>query len=660
MKLGVKLILGFLAVALVCAAVGIFGIVNMRRIAAADTFLYEKTTLPLGALIDIVGSTNRMRANVFSLASTTDPTAINKYVEHIAARVEVIKKAEELYKTTLINEDERKNYAEYSALQTTFQATVDQIVALKKLKKDAEATALAFGKMEDDVGALNTTIDKLADLNVKSAKDTSASNTSLSNKTTFLMFIILGVATLVSILIGIYFSAFVRKNVGGEPAQIAEIADRVAKGDYDIDLSNKDKTTGIYRAILNMTGYVKQNVGGEPTLIAGIADRVAKGDYDIDFSGKDKATGIYRAILDMTAKLLEIAGIADRVAKGDLDIDDSAKDEARGIYRAILNMTCKLREIVTSVQTATAQVASGSQLISSTAQQMSQGSTEQAASAEEVSSSIEEMTATIRQNSDNSLATEKIAQKASVDGDEGGKAVTTSVSAMKEISDKVVVIEEIARQTNLLALNAAIEAARAGDAGRGFAVVASEVRKLAEHSQRAASEITGLAKNTVEMSTRAGENIQKIVPDIKRTAELIQEISASSREQSLSADQITKAMTQLDNVIQQNASASEELASMAEELSGQSVSLSETMAFFKLGCQEAVATESAAPGPRRLEIAHIRQSSTRGDKKPMLSPEAPEVPTTRGPAIKAKSTRLAEKTGITPTIQNLDDDFNEF
>ena len=642
MKFGMKLILGFLAVALVCAAVGIFGIVNLKRIASSDTFLYEKTTLPLGALVDIAGSTNRMRSDIFSMVNTTDPDTIEKYSKHIAARVEVIKKAEDIYKTTFINEEDRKNFVEYSALQTTFQATVDQVIELKKLKKPVEATALAFGKMEDDVGALNTAIDKIAGMNVKSAKDTSDSNTSLSNQTTFVMFLVLGLAILVSILIGFYFSSFVRKNVGGEPAQIAGIADRVAKGDYDIDLGDMDKATGIYKAILNMTGNVRKNVGGEPTLIAGIAERVATGDYDIDLGDRDEATGIYRAILDMTAKLLEIAGIADRIAQGDLDIDDSGKGEARGIHRAILNMTGKLREIVTSVQAASAQVAAGSQQISSTAQQMSQGSTEQAANAEEVSSSLEEMTATIRQNSDNSLATEKLAQKASVDGEEGGQAVVASVSAMREISDKVVVIEEIARQTNLLALNAAIEAARAGDAGRGFAVVASEVRKLAEHSQKAASEITGLAKSTVETSTRAGENIQKIVPDIKKTAELVQEISASSREQSVSADQINKAMMQLDNVIQQNASASEELASMAEELSGQSANLSETMSFFKLGGQEAGAPEPVAAEPRRPEIAHVRQSPA------------------RGAAMKAKPARLPARTGITPAGQNSDDDFEEF
>lgn len=268
---------------------------------------------------------------------------------------------------------------------------------------------------------------------------------------------------------------------------------------------------------------------------------------------------------------------------------DERKDEIGVIARSINNMVNSLTKIVADIQSSANQVASGSEQISSTAQEMSQGSTEQASSAEEVSSSIEEMGSTIRQNSDNSMTTEKIAQKAAGDAEEGGKAVSAAVIAMKDIAGKIGIIEEIARQTNLLALNAAIEAARAGEAGKGFAVVASEVRKLAERSQKAAGEITELSKSTVETVTKAGDLIQRIVPDIKRTAELVQEISAASREQSTGAEQIAKAMIQLDTVVQQNASASEEMASMAEELSSQSQQLSDTISFFKVKSGETTA-----------------------------------------------------------------------
>jgi methyl-accepting chemotaxis protein len=190
------------------------------------------------------------------------------------------------------------------------------------------------------------------------------------------------------------------------------------------------------------------------------------------------------------------------------------------------------------------------------------------------------MTANIRQNADNAMETEKIAVQASGDAREGGDAVNQTVGAMKEIAGKIMIIEEISRQTNLLALNAAIEAARAGEHGKGFAVVAAEVRKLAERSQKAAGEINELSTNSVEVAEKAGTVLDALVPNIQKTAELVQEIAASSREQDAGADQIAKSIQQLDAVIQQNASASEEIASTSEELSGQSEQLAEMISFF--------------------------------------------------------------------------------
>jgi methyl-accepting chemotaxis protein len=197
------------------------------------------------------------------------------------------------------------------------------------------------------------------------------------------------------------------------------------------------------------------------------------------------------------------------------------------------------------------------------------------------------MTSNIRQNADNAMQTEKIAVKSAFAAREGGKAVEETVRAMKEIANKISIIEEIARQTNLLALNAAIEAARAGEHGKGFAVVASEVRKLAERSQKAAAEISHLSGTSVEVAEKAGDLLDKMVPDIQRTADLVQEINAASREQDLGAEQINKAIQQLDQVIQQNASASEEMASTAEELSSQSEQLQNTIGFFRVDNSEA-------------------------------------------------------------------------
>ena len=278
-----------------------------------------------------------------------------------------------------------------------------------------------------------------------------------------------------------------------------------------------------------------------------------------------------------------IATVAGRIANGDLAI--AFNDTARhiGVYADIKRMCERIREVVAEVQGASENVASGSEEMSASAEQLSQGSTEQAASVEEVSSSMEQMAANIRQNADNAGQTEKIALKAAQDADASGKTVVHAVDAMKKIAEKISIVEEIARQTNLLALNAAIEAARAGEHGKGFAVVAAEVRKLAERSGTAAAEISELSSSTVTVADQAGQMLIKLVPDIQRTAELVQEISAASNEQNAGAEQINKALQQLDQVIQQNASASEEMASTSEELSSQAEQLQSTIGFFRLG-----------------------------------------------------------------------------
>jgi len=224
--------------------------------------------------------------------------------------------------------------------------------------------------------------------------------------------------------------------------------------------------------------------------------------------------------------------VANDLAEGNLtvDVEIKSEDETGRLLRAMKNMVEKLREVVEGVSSASDNVAAASQQMSSGSQQVSEGATVQAASAEEVSSSMEEMASNIKQNADNAQQTEKIALKAAQDAREGGKAVAETVSAMKEIATKITIVEEIARQTNLLALNAAIEAARAGEHGKGFAVVASEVRKLAERSQTAAAEISKLSTTSVDVAEKAGEMLSRIVPDIQKTAELVQEINAASND----------------------------------------------------------------------------------------------------------------------------------
>lgn len=293
----------------------------------------------------------------------------------------------------------------------------------------------------------------------------------------------------------------------------------------------------------------------------------------------------YILSLSITRPLGQAVEASNRLSNGDLtiNIESADKDETGQLLMSMKNMIEKLREIVVDVKSASDNVASGSQQLSSGSEEMSQGASEQASSVEEVSSSMEQMVSNIRQNADNAQQTEKIALKSAGDARESGKAVSETVSAMKEIAGKISIIEEIARQTNLLALNAAIEAARAGEHGKGFAVVASEVRKLAERSQAAAGEISHLSGTSVQVAERAGEMLMKLVPDIQKTAELVQEINGASAEQNSGAEQINKAIQQLDQVVQQNAGAAEEMSSTAEELASQAEQLQGAIEFFRVG-----------------------------------------------------------------------------
>ncbi len=297
---------------------------------------------------------------------------------------------------------------------------------------------------------------------------------------------------------------------------------------------------------------------------------------------------------------------AEKMTAGDItvQVEVTSHDEIGMLQQAMRKMIERLSQIIAEVRSGAAALSSASSQISASAQALAQGTSEQAASVEETTSSLQQMSASIEQNADNTRAMEQMAVKGARDAEDSGRAVTDTVEAMNSIAQKISIIEEIAYQTNLLALNAAIEAARAGEHGRGFAVVATEVRKLAERSQAAAKEIGSMAKSSVKVAERSGQLLTELVPSIRKTADLVQEVAAASREQSSGVAQINQALAQVDNVTQRNASSAEELSSTAEEMASQAEALEELMAFFKLS----EAAEPQRPA-RRAPIPQSREQS---------------------------------------------------
>ena len=414
----------------------------------------------------------------------------------------------------------------------------------------------------------------------------------------------------------VYKNAINQTDTGGAESQIDifELAKKnkeISKRLVDLKNSYTNRLTDELSDIISFSEKLRY---GNIALFAGI----------LLFSGIIIRFMIKRLI---TLPLRNVVSMVTEIAQGNLaveiDVRGKGRDEVGLLTRSMNNMIKKLRDVVGQVQSGSDNVASGSEELSSSSEVLSQGATTQASHLEEITSSMEEMGSNINQNADNASQAEKIANQVALDAEEGGSQVQDTVRAMQDIAGKITIIEEIARQTNLLALNAAIEAARAGDAGKGFAVVAAEVRKLAERSGEAAKEIGERSAGSLDIAEKAGKMLEKLVPEIRKTAELVQEISSASKEQTAGASQINQAISQLDQIVQQNASSAEEISSTAENLASQAQHLQDSMSFFRVGDIDEHERQQPEKAPKPPAID--RFSGKKGTTRPAGHPPRLEL-----------------------------------
>jgi methyl-accepting chemotaxis protein len=530
-----------------------------------------------------------------------------KFLSEIKDNRETMKEPMDHYAKTLFDETDRKQWASFLEAKKTYDGYVDQVIDLSSAQKKSEAMALMYGAAGKAGGDLQKVIDEMMKYSADTARQTSDDNASTTNKATMEMIAIIIIGAFIAGTLGI----FLMRNVVNIINSLLAEAHHLTEAALDGKLTTRgdpEKINFEFRGIVQGVNNILDALIKPLNVTAEYVDRISKGDIPGKITEEYK--GDFNAIKNNLNVLIQamndVAVTAENIAHGDLTVKVQKRSEQDKLMISLQDMVDKLSETVQEVRNAADNVAAGSEEMSSTAEQMSQGASEQASAAEEASSSMEQMASNIRQNADNAQQTEKIAIKSSDDAREGGGAVEETVSAMKTIAEKIGIVEEIARQTDLLALNAAIEAARAGEHGKGFAVVAAAVRRLAERSADAAGEISKLSISSVEVAEKAGKLLSQIVPDIQKTSQLVQEITAASNEQNSGASQINSAIQQLNQVVQQNSAAAEEMSSTAEELSSQAVQLQESISFFKTDKQDLKRTANPS---KKAKSGHMLQKS---------------------------------------------------
>ncbi|QTA88347.1 HAMP domain-containing methyl-accepting chemotaxis protein [Desulfonema magnum] len=582
-KTGVRLGWGFGIIILFLIGMSLFAMRQMKILSELTTKLYDHPYAVSTAALRIESGIIKMHRSMKGLALAEDQTAAEAEMAAVSQYEKDVYGDFDLITDSFLGDkkqvhEARDNFANWKNIR-------ENTISLMRSGERQKAIAIIRGKGADYVNSLLEEISELIAFSENKAntfvKDAQAKyDTGIK---------LLFLALFFTVLTAILLAYLLTRSIILPLKKIVNVADRIADGDLgaDIGIRQKDEIGNLADVFRNM----KDNITNVLQEMSKLTQNIQEGKLDSRglaerFSGgwRDMIFGVNNLIEASAAPMHMAAKNIDRISKGDLP--EKITEIYKGDFNEIKNNLNVLIENLTrfaiNLRDSAGRVTSIAGEMNSSSEEMSQGAAEQAASAEEVSASMEQMSSNISLNAENASQTEKIALKSAENARKGGDSVARTVVAMKEIAEKISIVEDIARQTDLLALNAAIEAARAGNHGRGFAVVASEIRHLAERSQKAAAEINNLSVSSVEIAENAGEMLVKIVPDIQKTAELVQEISAACNEQDKGTEQINKAIQQLDQVIQQNASAAEEMASTAGVLSTQAGQLWRMIKFLKI------------------------------------------------------------------------------